>query len=303
VLLYDADAIESAASVEGPQDLYEAQLSLFLDPNDLKIEAQAREGGVPAAWIEAAKRSRTYKLAVAWRIAFPVHPEYRTLPMVWYVPPLSPIQSHANAGAVDTLGSLPDMRCIPVRYLANLLTACAEAPIVSALERILAMRIYYRQHQLGEGDRRAGTGGASLSPRSMTCTVISRSPTTRVASSSRRVIASRRRMPMACAAPAASPSATAATWDRRIRPYSAERWGAASPLRSDRWIPEGGRIVIVFRAFSALLSYRTAELRRALPEIAEAVTSSPLIPARERAGTVTLIDELSGRDLMGAEKR
>jgi nitrate reductase beta subunit len=64
--------------------------------------------------------------------------------MVWYVPPLWPIQSHANAGAIDTVGEIPDMRSlrIPVRYLANLLTAGAEAPIVSALGRMLAMRIY-----------------------------------------------------------------------------------------------------------------------------------------------------------------
>jgi nitrate reductase beta subunit len=154
VLLYDADRIESAASTEDPQDLYEAQLSLFLDPNDAEIERQARAHGVPDAWIEAAKRSPTYKMAVDWRIAFPLHPEYRTLPMVWYVPPLSPIQSHANAGAIDTVGDLPDVRSlrIPVRYLANLLTAGAEAPVVSALERMLAMRIYYRQRQLGEGN-------------------------------------------------------------------------------------------------------------------------------------------------------
>ena len=153
MLLYDADAIESAASVEDPQDLYKAQLALFLDPNNPEIAAQARADGVPDAWIEGARRSPTYKMAVDWRIAFPLHPEYRTLPMVWYVPPLSPIQSHANAGAIDTVGQLPDVRSlrIPVRYLANLLTAGAEAPIIAALERMLAMRAYYRQRQLGEG--------------------------------------------------------------------------------------------------------------------------------------------------------
>jgi len=72
--------------------------------------------------------------------------------MVWYVPPLSPIQSHANAGAIEAKGEIPDERSlrIPVRYLANLLTAGAEAPIVSALERMLAMRVYYRARQLGE---------------------------------------------------------------------------------------------------------------------------------------------------------
>jgi nitrate reductase beta subunit len=103
-------------------------------------------------------------MAVDWRIAFPLHPEYRTLPMVWYVPPLSPIQSHANAGAIDTVGDLPDVRSlrIPVRYLANLLTAGAEAPVVSALERMLAMRIYYRQRQLGEGNGQDALAQAGL---------------------------------------------------------------------------------------------------------------------------------------------
>ncbi len=61
--------------------------------------------------------------------------------------------------------------------------------------------------------------------------------------------------------------------------------------------------MIVLRALSALLSYPTAELRQALPEIADAVTASPLVAARERAGIVTLIDELAGRDLMDAEER
>jgi nitrate reductase beta subunit len=52
---------------------------------------------------------------------------------------------------------------IPVRYLANLLTAGAETPIVSALERLLAMRIYFRQRQLGEGDGAAVLAQAGLS--------------------------------------------------------------------------------------------------------------------------------------------
>ncbi len=164
VLLYDADRIESAASVESAQDLYTAQLDLFLDPNDSAVEAQARAGGVPDAWIEAAKRSPTYKMAVEWRIAFPLHPEYRTLPMVWYVPPLSPIQSHANAGTIEAAGELPDVRSlrIPVRYLANLLTAGAEAPIITALERLLAMRAFYRDRQLGAGDNLAVLQQAGL---------------------------------------------------------------------------------------------------------------------------------------------
>jgi nitrate reductase beta subunit len=89
-------------------------------------------------------------MAMEWKVAFPLHPEYRTLPMVWYVPPLSPINSRANAGQLGLVDGLPDVRSlrIPVRYLANLLTAGKEAPIVTALERLLAMRAFHRERQL-----------------------------------------------------------------------------------------------------------------------------------------------------------
>ena len=150
VLLYDADRIEQAASTENPHDLYTEQLALFLDPNAAEVQEQARRDGVPEAWIQAAMASPVYKMAMEWKIAFPLHPEYRTLPMVWYVPPLSPIQSAANSGEVGTFGALPDVRSlrIPVRYLANLLTAGAEAPVVTALERMLAMRAYMRDRHV-----------------------------------------------------------------------------------------------------------------------------------------------------------
>src|SRR3954452_9850195 len=85
-------------------------------------------------------------MAMQWKVAFPLHPEYRTLPMVWYVPPLSPIQSAAQAGKIGHDGEMPDVRSlrIPLRYLANLLTAGKEAPVATGLERMLAMRAYMR---------------------------------------------------------------------------------------------------------------------------------------------------------------
>jgi len=85
-------------------------------------------------------------MAVDWKVALPLHPEYRTLPMVWYVPPLSPITAAANAGHVGINGEIPDVSQlrIPVKYLANLLTAGDTFPVVKALERMLAMRAYQR---------------------------------------------------------------------------------------------------------------------------------------------------------------
>jgi nitrate reductase / nitrite oxidoreductase, beta subunit len=146
VVLYDADRIEAAASVADEQDLYEAQLGVFLDPNDPAVIAQARKDGIPEAWLEGAKNSPVWKMAMDWKVALPLHPEYRTLPMVWYVPPLSPITSAANSGHVGVNGQLPDvaeMR-IPVQYLANLLTAGRTGPVIRALERMLAMRAFQR---------------------------------------------------------------------------------------------------------------------------------------------------------------
>jgi nitrate reductase beta subunit len=85
-------------------------------------------------------------MAMEWKVAFPLHPEYRTLPMVWYVPPLSPIQAAAEAGKMGVDGAMPDVRSlrIPLRYLANMLTAGDEAPVARGLERMLAMRAYMR---------------------------------------------------------------------------------------------------------------------------------------------------------------
>ncbi|HHL21245.1 MAG TPA: nitrate reductase subunit beta, partial [Aliiroseovarius sp.] len=146
VMLYDADKIADAASVAGETDLYDAQLGVFLDPNDPVVIEAARAEGVPEDWIEAAQKSPVWKMAMEWKVAFPLHPEYRTLPMVWYIPPLSPIKNAAEAGKLGQDRDMPDVRDlrIPVRYLANMLTAGDEAPIVTALERMLAMRSYMR---------------------------------------------------------------------------------------------------------------------------------------------------------------
>lgn len=153
VMLYDADGIEAAASVEHDKDLYQAQLDIFLDPNDPDVIEQAQRDGIPDSWMAAARRSPVYKMAVDWKVALPLHPEYRTLPMVWYVPPLSPITAAANAGHIESAGEIPDVKQlrIPVKYLANLLTAGDTGPVVQALERLLAMRSFQRsKHVDGE---------------------------------------------------------------------------------------------------------------------------------------------------------
>ena len=166
VLLYDADKIEQAASIENPQDLYESQLGLFLNPHDPEVQREALKQGISQSWLDAAKQSPVYKMAMEWKVAFPLHPEYRTLPMVWYIPPLSPIQSAIENGLVGENGIIPsvDEMRIPLRYLANLLTAGKVEPIKLALERMIAMR-RFKRGQVVHGETLAQTlDGTRLTP-------------------------------------------------------------------------------------------------------------------------------------------
>jgi len=146
VILYDADKIADAASSTDEKDLYKAQLELFLDPNDPEVIKQAKKDGISDNWLDYAQKSPVYKMAIDWKIAFPLHPEYRTMPMVWYVPPLSPIQSAAESGKIGMNGILPDVESlrIPNQYLANMFTAGDESHIVLSLKKMLAMRAYMR---------------------------------------------------------------------------------------------------------------------------------------------------------------
>ncbi|MEZ7871094.1 MAG: nitrate reductase subunit beta [Brachymonas denitrificans] len=165
VLLYDADKIETAASMKDEQDLYQAQLDLFLNPHDPAIIEEARKQGIPEAWLDAAKKSPVYKMAMEWKVAFPLHPEYRTLPMVWYIPPLSPIQSAMENGLIGENGIIPDVKDlrIPIQYLANLLTAGKEEPVIQALETMVAMRRYMRKKSVEKVTDESTLAGTHLS--------------------------------------------------------------------------------------------------------------------------------------------
>lgn len=152
VILYDADRIKAAASVEDPQDLYEAQLECFLDPFDPKVQKEAKKAGITETWLEAACESPVYKMAMEWKIALPLHPEYRTLPMVWYVPPLSPIMNHiTNEDELSTDGYIPavDQMRIPMQYLASILTADDVDVIRKVLLKLTAMRVHMRGKTVG----------------------------------------------------------------------------------------------------------------------------------------------------------
>ncbi|MDE7241049.1 4Fe-4S dicluster domain-containing protein, partial [Desulfovibrio sp.] len=153
VMLYDADKVREAAACADPAKVYEAQLSVFVDPNDPEMEKQALADGIPYQFVDAAKRSPIHKLVSKWRLALPLHPEFRTLPMVWYIPPLSPLV----AGGVAAASDLDNMR-IPLRYLANLLAAGDETPVREALHKLMAMRAFIREERFAKNAAAGQTG-------------------------------------------------------------------------------------------------------------------------------------------------
>ena len=154
LFLYDADKVLGAAATRDEQDLYQAQLAVFLDPHDPQVQAEAGKAGIPADWIAAAQRSPVYELAVRHRVALPLHPEYRTLPMVWYIPPLSPVADVVHAagydpGHPDQVFATIDSLRIPIEYLANLFTAGKADTVRAVLRKLAVVRAIMRAGQLG----------------------------------------------------------------------------------------------------------------------------------------------------------
>ncbi|MFD0891694.1 nitrate reductase subunit beta, partial [Streptosporangium algeriense] len=125
--------------------------------------------GVPDDWIEAARRSPVHALAVRHRVALPLHPEFRTLPMVWYIPPLSPVADVAHAEGYDpadpdrVFAAIDALR-VPVEYLANLFTAGRTETVRLVLRRLAAVRAVMRDVQLGRDPGEEVPRSVGMSP-------------------------------------------------------------------------------------------------------------------------------------------
>ncbi len=154
LVLYDADRVLEAAATPDDHDLYEAQRSILLDPNDPEVVRAAERDGIPHDWVVAAQRSPIHTLINTFKVALPLHPEYRTMPMVWYIPPLSPVidvvkETGEDAEDPGNLFAAIDALRIPIEYLAELFTAGDVAPVDAVLKKLAAMRSYMRDINLG----------------------------------------------------------------------------------------------------------------------------------------------------------
>lgn len=173
VMLYDADRIQEIASAD-ETDLVDLQLEMLLDPFDSDVIEAARDNGVADSTLKAAQTSPVYKFVKEWGLALPLHPEFRTLPMLFYVPPLLPVMAsvtipdHSEQAAqldpvaknwgeewlYDTTteelwGTIDQVR-FPVKYMANMFSAGDEKKVTDRLKKLMAVRIHRRGVTVGD---------------------------------------------------------------------------------------------------------------------------------------------------------
>ncbi len=166
IVLYDADAIEDAIRVSDDQ-IVDAQLDLIKDPFDPAVIKAAKENGISDALIEAAQHSPVYKFVKVWKIALPLHPEYRTMPMLFYVPPLLPVLATIKDNIYDLDGvdsenltplltNLDKLR-LPLKYMASLFAAGNTKTVEEVYKKLIAVREYMRHKTVGDIDSDALT--------------------------------------------------------------------------------------------------------------------------------------------------
>jgi nitrate reductase beta subunit len=152
MLLYDADGIPEAVS-HADGDLVEAQRRIILDPFDREVCRLAHENGVHEKTLDAARRSPVYQFVKVWQIALPHHPDFRTLPMLFYVPPLLPVAATMRDGcydlAPDLLTSLESAR-LPLDYFSRLLAGGNQEIVIGVLRKLIAGRLHLRAKTVGD---------------------------------------------------------------------------------------------------------------------------------------------------------
>ncbi len=172
VILYDADKIEETARAP-ESELVDRHMDIMLDPFDPDVIEAAKSNGVADSTIRAAQASPIYKFVKEWGMALPLHSEFRTLPMLFYVPPLLPVMATLSKtkneqakklGAVtkhwdddwlydtsteELFGSIDDSR-FPLEYMASLFSAGDTGKVRDRLVKLMAVRVYRRHKTVGD---------------------------------------------------------------------------------------------------------------------------------------------------------
>ncbi|MCC7490909.1 MAG: hypothetical protein IT204_01100, partial [Fimbriimonadaceae bacterium] len=136
--------------------LIEGQRSLILDPHDPAVRAAARRNGIHESVLESAENSPVYRFVKEWGIALPPHLEFRTLPMLFYVPPMSPVIAQRNGPGQVLDHTSDDLFCdidaarVPLQFLGSLIGAGGEGKVRYALRKQKAVRWWRRAQTVGD---------------------------------------------------------------------------------------------------------------------------------------------------------
>ena len=154
VMLYDAKKIKKVAS-SSDEDLVYNQLDIYVDPNNPEVIEAARKNGIHDSTLEAAKNSPVYKFVKEWGIALPLHPEFRTLPNLFYVPPMLPAMAQMDENglyktASESMFPGVDQNRLPVKYLASLFSNGDTQAITDIYEKLLSVKLHRRNETVGD---------------------------------------------------------------------------------------------------------------------------------------------------------
>ena len=150
LILYDSEEVERYVKVPDDQ-LVDSQRKMILNAFDPEIVNLGLEHGLTESIIDYAQRSPIPKFVKKWEIALPLHPEYRTLPMLFYVPPLLPVIGNVSNEFYNVNSSSDDLEPllfkleearIPIRYMANLFSARNEEIIRTVYKKLITVRTY-----------------------------------------------------------------------------------------------------------------------------------------------------------------
>ena len=172
VILFDADKIEEVAS-SSEDTIVQNHMDIMLDPHDPDVIKAAKTNGVADSTIRAAQKSPVYKFVKQWGLALPLHSEFRTLPMLFYVPPLLPVMASLNKSdptqldktgpvvkkwdddwlydtSTEDIFATIDQARFPMQYMANLFSAGDTDMIKERIMKLMAVRIHRRSMTVGD---------------------------------------------------------------------------------------------------------------------------------------------------------
>ena len=120
-------------------------MDIYLDPHDPAVIAAARKNGVADSTITAAQNSPVYKFVKEWGLALPLHPEFRTLPNLFYI--ATYVANNGSSrweGVYETTSKslFPsiDQNRLPMKYLASLFTAGDTDKVREVYDKLLSVK-------------------------------------------------------------------------------------------------------------------------------------------------------------------